>query len=220
MQGVIACAGNSCRARIGLAHALVALVAWLALGSATAAETVVGSVLAVRGAVFTDSAGSLRPLSPNAPVHEGDAIVSRDGKAQIAFDDGSIVSVGENTRVQIGEHERAPGRVRARLALVSGALRMLVAKVTPRGNFEVETETAIAAVRGTEWLMDATSAQTSVALLRGKVSVSGRDGHAAAAVMLELPGHGTDVRRNAAPTPPVPWGARRLADLLARATFN
>ena len=45
---------------------------------------------------------------------------------------------------------------KARLALVAGALRLFVAKVTPDGNFEVETETATAAVRGTDWMMETT----------------------------------------------------------------
>ena len=188
--------------------------------AAIAADTAVGSVVAVRGAVFTDTAGSLTPLVVDAPVHEGDAIVTRDGKARIALEDGSIVSVAENTRVRIGQYERAPGNVKARLALVSGALRLLVARIGRGGHFEVETETAIAAVRGTDWLIEASPERTSVALLNGKVAVSGRDARTAPAVILQRPGHGTDVRRDQAPTPPVPWGARRLADLLARATFN
>lgn len=205
--------------RPGIARAWVAAIALLAATSATAADAIVGSVLAVRGAVFTESAGSLQPLTANAPVREGDAIVSRSGKARIALEDGSIVSVGENARVHVGRHERTPAQVNARLALVSGALRLFVAKVAPGGAFEVETETAIAAVRGTDWLIEATPEQTSVALLSGRVAVSAHD-DPRASVMLALPGHGTDVRRGAAPAPPIPWGARRLADLLARATFN
>ncbi len=110
-------------------------------------------MLAVRGTVFTESAGSRKPLTANALVRRGDAIVSTAGKAKIALEDGSIVSVGENTRVRIDEYQRESRNVKARLALVAGALRLFVAKVTPDGNFEVETETAIAAVRGTDWLI-------------------------------------------------------------------
>jgi hypothetical protein len=199
-----------------VARAALLACASLACAAAIAAE-IVGSVLAVRGEAFSDAGGVLQPLVANAPVAQGATIVTHDGKAKIALEDGSIVSVGENTRVRIGMEERKPRGVKAGLALVSGALRLLV-RATPSGSFEVETETAIAAVRGTEWIMEAASAQTSVALLRGRVSVAGREG--GSAVVLQNPGHGTDVKRGAAPTPPIPWGRRRIADLLARATFN
>jgi hypothetical protein len=205
----------------------MASVVVLSLGvcadAAAAGTEAVGAVAAVRGAVFVDAGGALQPLAASAPVHEGDAIVTHDGKAKVALDDGTIISIAEHTRVRIERVERVERRPpggRARLALVSGALRLLVAKVAPAGNFEVETETAIAAVRGTDWLMEAGPEQTSVALLAGAVAVSSRSPSARSTVVLRLPGHGTDVRRDAPPTPPIAWGARRLADLLARATFN
>jgi hypothetical protein len=195
------------------------VIALFASGCALAEDVVVGSVLAVRGDVFVESDGSLRPLRANAPIHSGDAIVSDQGKARIALDDGSVISVGEHARVWIRRYERKAADVKARLALMSGALRLLVAKVAPDGNFEVETETAVAAVRGTEWLIEATPEQTSVALMSGTVAVSAR-GRPDATVVLRSPGEGTDVRRGSPPTTPVPWGARRLADVLARATFD
>jgi hypothetical protein len=160
------------------------------------------------------------PLAAQAPVRERDAIVATDGKAKIALDDGTIISVGEHTRVRISQFRKAAQVTRTKLELVSGALRVLVAKVAPNGHFEIETETAVAVVRGTDWLIEATPDRTSVALLEGDVAVTGRDPQARGSVALQQAGQGTDVRRGAAPTPPVPWGARRLADLLARATFN
>ncbi len=194
-------------------------LALFASGCALAEDAVVGSVVAVRGAVFVESDGSLQPLRANAPIRSGDAIVSDQGKARIALDDGSVISVGEHARVWIRRYEHQAGKVKARLALVSGALRLLVARVAPDGNFEVESETAVAAVRGTEWLMEATPEQTAVALMSGAVAVSARD-HPEARVVLQSAGEGTDVRRGSPPTPPVTWGARRFADVLARATFD
>ena len=187
---------------------------------ALAADRIVGSVIAVRGAVFADVQGTLEPLAANAPVRAGAAIVSRDGKAKIALDDGSVISVGEHARVRIDAHARTARTARTKLALVVGALRLFVSKASADGSFEVESETAIAAVRGTEWVIDATRDQTAVAVLSGSVAVAGREAGSGSTVLLRMPGQGTDVRRGTAPTPPVPWGARRLADVLARATFN
>ena len=175
--------------------------------------------MAVRGAVFTESSGPLVPLTVQAPVHEKDAIVAAEGKAKIALDDGTIISISENTRVRIREFRKAAHAATTKLELVSGALRVFVAKVAPNGHFEIETETAMAAVRGTDWLVEVVPGRTSVALLHGRVAVTSREA-TAGSVLLREPGQGTDVRRGSAPTAPIPWGAGRLADLLARATFN
>jgi hypothetical protein len=199
------------------ARALMAIAALLcALGAHAAA--IVGSVLAVRGEVFVESAGSLQPLATNDPIHRGATIVSKAGKAKIALDDGSIVSVSEHARVHIAHFDRSHDEARTRLGLLSGGLRAIVQKVGAGGTFEVETETAVAAVRGTDWVIEATPEQTSVALVEGAVAVSDRA--RTATVMLQAPGQGTDVRRGAPPTPPITWGAQRYANALARATFD
>ena len=189
-------------------------------GAAFAADVIVGSVLAVRGAVFWDAGSGQQPLKVNAPVRLGDTIVSVAGKAKIALDDGTIISVGENSRLRVADYDNAPNNLKTRIGLISGAIRLLVAKVTPAGKFEVETETAVAAVRGTDWVIEATSEQTAVAIVSGVVAVSGRDGQSQSSVVLDAPGQGTDVRRGSAPTPVAQWGAQRFTNTLARATFD
>lgn len=198
----------------------IALLLFAWIGLASAADIVVGAVVAARGDVFADSgSGPQQPLMVNAPVHRGDTIVTGRGKAKVALSDGSILSIGENTRVQISHFTSPDANPVVKLNLFSGVLRPLVSRTTSTGSFEVETQTAIAAVRGTEWLMEATADNTAVALLRGRVRVSSRESRAAS-VLLGTPGHGTDVARGQPPTPPVPWGRQRLADLLVRATYD
>lgn len=188
--------------------------------AAYAADVIVGSVLAVRGAVFRDIDGRQQPLLANTPVHRGDTIASTSGKAKIALDDGTIISIAENSRLRIADYSHAAGNFKTRLSLISGLLRLLVAKVTSGGTFEVETETAIAAVRGTDWVIEATPERTSVALVSGLVAVSSRDGQAQSTVVLDAPGQGTDVRRGSTPTAAARWGAERFNNTLARAIFE
>jgi hypothetical protein len=202
------------------AGAFVVAVVMLCSGAVFAADVIVGSVLAVRGDVYWVVGGRRQPLTANMPVHSGGTIVSAAGKAKIALDDGTIISVGENTRVRVADHDRASNNSMTRVSLVVGALRLLVAKVTSAGTFEVETETAIAAVRGTDWVIEATSEQTSVAVVTGVVAVSGRDANAQSTVVLDAPGQGTDVRRGSPPTPVAQWGAQRFSATVARATFE
>jgi len=209
--------------REGYARATRVLVFWLALfgiGAASASDVIVGSVLAVRGAVFLYAGGGQQPLLANAPVRLADTIVSGAGKAKIALDDGTIISVGENSRVRVADYERASDTLRTRVNLISGALRLLVTKLTPASKFEVETETAIAAVRGTDWVIEATTEQTSVAVVSGVVAVYGRIGQVQAPVVLDAPGTGTDVRRGSPPSAVARWGAERFTRTVARATFE
>ena len=206
----------------GLA-ARMSLAAWLAFaccGAALAADAVIGSVLAVRGAVFVEDAQKSRqPLEANARVRTGQTIVSQAGKAKIALNDGSVLSIGENSRLRLADYRDAGQGVNARVTLIAGALRA-VARTTPAGRFEVETETAIAAVRGTDWVMEATSDQTAVAVVSGAVSVSGRVAAEQGTVVLQGQGQGTDVRRGRPPTAPRQWPERRFSETLARATFD
>jgi len=192
-------------------------IGWTA--SSTAASAVVGSVLAVRGAVSIDAGNGPQPLTPNAALHVSDTIVSGAGKAKLAFNDGTIVSIGENSTVRLADYEIAGGGVKANVNVIAGALRLIVDKVAPAGRFEVQTETAIAAVRGTDWVVDVTPDQTSVAVVSGVVAVSSR-GDAPGTVVLEGRGQGTDVRRGRAPTAAAVWSAQRFANTLSRATFE
>lgn len=202
-----------------LVGALIGLLVLAHVGRALA-QDVVASVIGVRGAVFVAAdGGRMQPLARNAQLKLGDTIVSTGGKAKIALADGTIVSIGEYTEVRVAAYAREGGETQTRLRMVAGVLRLLVAKITPAGRFEVETETAIAAVRGTDWVVDANADVTSVAVLAGVVAVSGRDAQAQAIVVLEA-GDGTDVRRASAPTPPKRWGAERLARTVERATFD
>ena len=160
-----------------------------------------------------------RPTSSASPQRGMGAPPSAKNRSYFSRD-GSVISVGENARVHIEAHQGAGRKAKTKLALVVGALRLFVSMASADGSFEVESETAVAAVRGTEWIVDATRDHTAVAVLSGRVAVTSREAAAGSTVLLTAPGQGTDVRRGAAPTPPVSWGARRLADVLARATFN
>jgi hypothetical protein len=209
-----------CKWIIGAVAGLLSGLAIGWAGPAQAAEAAIGSALAVRGAVFVDGSKGSQPLTVNAPLHVGDTIISAAGKAKIALSDGTIISVGENSRVRLADYESAAGNVKARVNLISGALRLVADKVAPADRFEVETETAIAAVRGTDWVVEVTPERTSVAVVSGVVAVSGRAADAQATVVLQGNGQGTDVRRGSAPTPAAVWSAQRFADTLARATFE
>lgn len=198
---------------VALSLALVALA-----GGAQAADVIVGKVLAVRGDVVAETGQERLALVVGMQIRDSQVIVAASGKARIELVDGSLLSVGENSRVRLAE-VATPAVPATRVQLVSGALRLLVVKVTPGVRFEVETETAIAAVRGTDWALDATDDNTGVVVLTGSVEVRRRGVPGAGTVLLDEPEAGTDVRRGSAPTAPHRWAASRLAALLARTSL-
>ena len=81
------------------------------------------------------------------------------------------------------------------------------------GSSQIRTPHAIAAVRGTEYIVDVSEAQTSVFVIEGVVDVRG---HEASAGQVQLnPGEGVDVT-DSAPLEVTIWPAERLAETLAR----
>jgi ferric-dicitrate binding protein FerR (iron transport regulator) len=89
----------------------------------------------------------------------------------------------------------------------------LYIEVTPgSGPFQIQTPHAIAAVRGTVYVVDVTDAMTAVFVREGEVSVSRADGSDA---VLLTPGLGVEV----SPGEPLEtrrWPAQRVNNLLSR----
>ncbi len=189
-------------------------------GGARSADIVIGSVIALRGDVSLEAGTEHRALALRDPVRLADTIVSGAGKAKIALNDGSIISIGENSRLVLQEYRSVTNAMRTRLHLIEGVLRLFVNRAIAGGQFEIESETAVAAVRGTDFLIDAKAETTGVAVIDGIVMVSGRGPQAQSSVLLEKPGEGVDVPRGGPPGPVRPWSAQRFGTTLARATLE
>jgi hypothetical protein len=200
---------------------LAAALVMLWVQAATAADVIIGQVTGVRGDVFREHAGGREPVRTGAAVRLGETLACYGGKARVQLNDGTIVSIGENSRISFSNYRAVENGFTTQLSVGSGVFRLFVNRLTD-GAFTVESETAVAAVRGTDWVMDAQADTTGVAVLSGAVAVSARrtaQGAASGEVVLQ-PGFGTDVRRGAAPTPPNAWRQERLTATVARASFD
>lgn len=178
-----------------------------AVGRVTAA---VGTVL-VTGPDGSGGGGEARRLTEGAPVFQGDRIETAAGsRVRLEFVDESVVSLGENCAFTIDWFLYAPAiDLRSVLFLVPRGILRLVASLVPDSTFELRTNTAVASVRGTDWMAEATADSTAVVVLDGRVAV----GNALGAVVLSE-GEGTDVAAGEPPTPPVRWGAARVQRFL------
>lgn len=137
---------------------------------------------------------------------------SSPAQSQTLTCSGGVTIVAESgARFTLLDRDRN-GRVDG-IDLQSKAVLVSAPKQKSGRRFEVMTPQAIAAVRGTEWAVDAEGAKTSVFVQTGRVSV--RRATSAASVTLG-PGEGVDADATTTPLQVRQWGAPRIAALMAR----
>ncbi len=185
---------------VGLAVLLV--LGWP--GRPWAAETA-GSVLAVGGDCVLESGGHRLPLKFKDAVHVGDTvIVPANGKLKLHMVDGSVLSAGSGTVLTIAAYtaDGATQQRDARLTLSNGLLRSVVQSMAGPSRFEVTAATAVAAVRSTDWFIEAGPAVTRVGVLTGIVGLSSRGTGKSVAIPSR---YGARVEAGQDPVPPRPW---------------
>jgi len=121
--------------------------------------------------------GAGQLLAEGAVLHEGDVVETGAGaRVEISLATGTVLRVGESSRVELREAAPSGGAFRARLAL--GNLWAKVHKLLAGERFEVETENAVAGVRGTEFRVEAGGAgkEDLVRVYEGAVVCQGHGG--------------------------------------------
>jgi hypothetical protein len=139
-------------------------------------------------------------------------------RLRLTFRDGTIINLGEESRLEITSYLYSP-RQKTQTSLLTfpvGVFRAIVKRVLPHSTFEVATATAVAAIRGTDWMAEVRPDATAIVVLQGEVAVSNARSAVAGAVTL-TPGMGTTVRVDQPPTTPTQWGGARV-DALRQAT--
>ena len=131
-------------------------------------------VASVSGAVQLISGvdGQKRPLIPDALIRVGDEIISGAGTATIELADGSEVRLSPESRLtfnRLTQYGRS-GMIDTRLRLNRGEVHTRVKPVIEGGSrFEIETPSAVAAVRGTAFALQTSASGTSLQVTRGVV---------------------------------------------------
>ena len=182
----------------------------------------IGTVGELGGQCLVTSHGETqaRPLSVGAEVHEGDRIRTGTGaRLRLELIDGSVVQLGDQTDLVLDWFLHAPAlsSQNVLLRVSAGIFRAIVELALPRSAFEVQTATAVASVRGTDWIAEATPDATAIVALDGRVSVrSIRPGIVGEVVL--GPGEGTTVEADAPPTAVSVWGEARRTSFIDRTT--
>lgn len=128
----------------------------------------------------------------------------------LSCDFGFVIEM--EAAAQMGFVDAADGEAPAVIDLETGAVLIEAEKGEARP--QIRTPHAIAAVRGTVYVVDVTAEQTSVFVVEGEVAVT-QTGTDSAPALLGA-GDGVDVSVSTTPLQARPWPADRAAALLAR----
>jgi hypothetical protein len=193
---------------------------WSVIVAAQPQESI-GQVAALQGQATVQRAGSAQAmaLSVQSPVYRDDTIQTLEAsKVKLVLIDGTELSLGEHGSMTLSRLVYAPQRQTHQgiVSIARGFFRAVAHRVLPQTAFEVRTATAVAAVRGTQWLGEVTPDVTAIVVLQGEVAVVHADASVRGEVVLTS-GLGTDVRGKNPPTAPRQWAEERVFKLL-RAT--
>ncbi len=194
---------------------ILLIAGWLAAAATAQAQAdAIGVVVSQSGIVTVLRGAGPGTLSSGDGVFRGDRIVTGpDARLRIAFDDGSTVAIGPRTDVAVSrfilsEDESLTDGI---LDLLRGIMRIALVPSTARERFEIRTRTAVASVRSTDWIVEATDAGSAVFVVSGRVAVAATG--SGETVSLEQ-GFGTDVAAGQPPSAPKQWGKKRVVRAL------
>jgi len=145
------------------------------------AQSEVGTVAATLGMLQIQRGGTWQDATLGAPVFVGDRL--RTGgteQAKIVLRDDSVLDLAPNTELVLETQVFDPSahRFQSLLRLAKGKVRAWVSEYyrEPRARYEVETPTAIAGVRGTEFitLYNSASEVTEIVGITEQVEVAGK----------------------------------------------
>ncbi|HWB50730.1 MAG TPA: FecR family protein [Stellaceae bacterium] len=136
-----------------------------------AAAEAAGSVVGLVGQCVVERGGRPTPLKLGDSIAVTDTIaVPADGKLKLRMSDGSIISLAAGTTLTVATYQAAGGqRQNAQLSLAQGLIRAVVAPVERPAAFEVSTAVGTAAVRSTDWFIEAKPGSAQVGVLSGSV---------------------------------------------------
>lgn len=196
---------------------MLVMAAFLVMSSSriAPAEPRAGEILALRGQCFVEADGQRRLLKLGDAVHVGDTVyVPENAKLKVRMNDGSVFAMASGSRIAIKTYQEGAGKGRdAEVSLVAGLLRAVVSATAQLSRFEVDTATAVAAVRSTDWFMEARPDSTQVGVLAGIVRLTSH----ATGRWIDIPARwGARVEFGRDPVPARVWSRTEFDDVIGR----
>jgi hypothetical protein len=177
---------------------------------------VAGTFTQVRGLVTARRAGEQteQAMKSGASIEMGQILTTgQDGWAQLAFLDGSMVTILSNASLFIKHYSYSPDTERrtAVLKVLDGRTRFIIVKSKGSGSwFRVETDQAMLDVGASDFFICASRAETEVVNMGAQISVRNGSNLAIGSVLLNS-NQKTILKENTPPSQPatVPPDQRR-----------
>ena len=157
---------------------MLKILLFVAMMSISALSYAMGGLFMVVKGDVKMTVGDGKPLSVKVgtKINVGDTVMTgEDSRAKIVMSDRNVINISPNTRLVIEEYSNDGRTKNVKLSLLSGKIRNNVEqKYDANSNkFEVRTPTAVAGVRGTQFITsyDLKSKQTEVITLFGQVEL-------------------------------------------------
>ena len=146
------------RCRINVRASLAPIGLLLLLSASASAQQAAGSIKIVSGAAFVVRGGQQVNAAIGQAVYQDDTLrTGADGRLGVTLKDGTRLSLGGNTELQLSAFAYAPAEGRLGLALkvlrgVAAYISGRIADLAP-ASVKIETPTSIIGVRGTHLLI-------------------------------------------------------------------
>jgi hypothetical protein len=130
-----------------------------------------GQVLTVKKKVYMVRDNQKQDAEPRMALFQKDAVeTDRKSRTKLFFNDDSILNLGELSRVEIQEYLHSDQKKRSKsiYRLIDGSLKVVVG----RSDLEIHTPTAVAAARGTKFIIWAERGRSCAMVSEGEVVMS------------------------------------------------
>src|SRR3989338_3343944 len=138
----------------------------------------IGSVTKGSGAIYFKAKGEKKWIvaEVDIEINEGDRIrTGTDGRMELLLQDGSKLSIGNNTEMEITRFLIDKDKRSGTIFLIKGKLRAIVAKFSGRTDMKVKTPTAVAGIKGTDFIVMNEGKANVLFGEEGSVEVKGKD---------------------------------------------
>ncbi|MGP1560498.1 MAG: FecR family protein [Helicobacteraceae bacterium] len=139
----------------------------LSFSSIAKISLAVGDVKIFRGSIMLEA-------ETNAEVELKDQVITKDGKAQIVFDDNTIITLGRNTNLNIEEYVNEAKTKKASFKVPFGGFKIItgaIGKANPE-KFKIKTPTTTIGIRGTIVVGEIGLYEEKIGCTHGRIVVS------------------------------------------------
>lgn len=156
--------------------------AFLLLPHAVFAQKALAVVMYASGERTHIQNGQSVDLEPQDLIRAGDEIeTGANGKVSVQCSSGVIFQIGPGSHIQVTDLVSGSASESVFVRLNAGSLSSVVSRENGAQSVEIRTPTAVANVRGTEFLVEAEEDETSVLVQEGEVEVEDASGNKARA---------------------------------------